>query len=206
MRCPQFRRANIGPSQATSQASRSFKLATNKRRSFSGHGGLLNRMFGSSDPKKDEASSSESATMSPTSTSAHGNESAVDRTSPERKTTEAANAVTPTDKKRRSSSVTKAKEIFSSAKQAFSANPNNHHVSSTADKSFQTPLQKLSKQDPALGVPQGSQNNSAGESMPGPKPVTRTGGMACKTRLAQATKELLTKSCTLPGSKRTTMQ
>jgi protein phosphatase PTC1 len=39
----------------------------------------------------------------------------------------------------------------------------------------QTLLQKLGKQDPALSVPQGQQNNSAGESHPGPRSTFRVG-------------------------------
>jgi protein phosphatase PTC1 len=60
-------------------------------------------------------------------------------------------------KKRRSSGTAKAKEIFSQAKNSL--------IHGDRDGP-QTPMQKLSKTDAALSVPQGSLNNSAGESHP----------------------------------------
>jgi len=64
----------------------------------------------------------------------------------------------PTEsKKRRSSSTAKAKEIFTQAKNSL--------IHGDKDGP-QTPMQKLSKTDAALSVPQGSNNNSAGESQP----------------------------------------
>jgi protein phosphatase PTC1 len=60
-------------------------------------------------------------------------------------------------KKRRSSSTAKAKEIFSQAKNSL--------IHGDKDGP-QTPMQKLSKTDAALSVPQGALNNSAGESHP----------------------------------------
>jgi protein phosphatase PTC1 len=179
---------NIMSSQHFSKPSKTFKLASQqKRRSFSGHGaGLLNKMFGSSGPTKNDADATmTSHTSSSSSAAPHSiDTSAVDRTSPERKAPVDAN-ITPTEKKRRSSSVAKAKEIFSSAKQAF--NPN--HTASPTEKSPQTPIQKLSKGDPALGVPQGSHNNSAGESAPGPRSTFRVGVTEDKNKKCRRTME-----------------
>lgn len=62
-------------------------------------------------------------------------------------------------KKRRSSSTAKAKDIFNQAKNSL--------IHGDRDGP-QTPIQKLSKTDAALSVPQGSNNNSAGESQPTP--------------------------------------
>jgi protein phosphatase PTC1 len=146
-------------------------------------------MFGSSGPatNKNDADTTMASPTSPSSASASANsiDSTVDRTSPERKGSTDATNVSSTEKKRRSSSVAKAKEIFSSAKQAF--NPNNH--SSPTERTPQTPIQKLSKGDPALGVPQGSQNNSAGESMPGPRSTFRVGVTEDKNKKCRRTME-----------------
>lgn len=60
-------------------------------------------------------------------------------------------------KKRRSSSTAKAKEIFTQAKNSL--------IHGDKDGP-QTPMQRLSKTDAALSVPQGALNNSAGESHP----------------------------------------
>ncbi|KAF2418465.1 PP2C-domain-containing protein [Tothia fuscella] len=88
------------------------------------------------------------------------------------------------EKKRRSSGVAKAKDIFSSAKQSFM-----HSSAPTTDKAAQTPFQKLSKSDPALGVPQGSLNNSAGESSPGPRSTFRVGVTEDKNKKCRRTME-----------------
>jgi protein phosphatase PTC1 len=91
------------------------------------------------------------------------------------------------DKKRRTSSVSKAKDIFSNARQSF----NFGGSSSSPEKP--TPnlsaMQKLSKADPALGVPQGSLNNSAGESHPGPYSTFRVGVTEDKNRKCRRTME-----------------
>ena len=65
---------------------------------------------------------------------------------------------TPTEKKnRRVSGAAKAREIFSQAKNSL--------IHGDKDGP-QTPMQRLSKTDAALSVPQGALNNSAGESHP----------------------------------------
>ncbi|XP_044717659.1 protein phosphatase 2C domain-containing protein [Hirsutella rhossiliensis] len=72
-----------------------------------------------------------------------------------------------TDKKRRSSGVgSKASSLLASARNSLNFSQSGR---GNSELSTQTPLQKLGKQDPALAVPQGQHNNSAGESAPGPK-------------------------------------
>ncbi|KAI9802753.1 MAG: hypothetical protein M1825_002775 [Sarcosagium campestre] len=74
------------------------------------------------------------------------------------------------EKKRRSSS--KASALLASAK-------NSLHLSNSSkaedEDSHSHSIQKLGRDDPALAVPQGSQNNSAGESVPGPRSTFRVG-------------------------------
>lgn len=88
------------------------------------------------------------------------------------------------DKKRRTSSVSKAKDIFSSARSSLSFGGG-----TTFDSPFQSDMQKLSKGDPALGVPQGSMNNSAGESSPGPHSTFRVGVTEDKNKKCRRTME-----------------
>lgn len=54
---------------------------------------------------------------------------------------------------------------------------------------MQTPLQKLGRQDPALSVPQGQHNNSAGESLPGPRSTFRVGVWEDKNKKCRRTME-----------------
>ncbi|OAA57234.1 Protein phosphatase 2C [Cordyceps fumosorosea ARSEF 2679] len=90
-----------------------------------------------------------------------------------------------TDKKRRSSSVSsKASSLFASARSSFGFSPSSRHSPSMA-----SPLQKLGKQDPALAVPQGSQNNSAGDSVPGPRSTFRVGVWEDRNRKCRRTME-----------------
>jgi protein phosphatase PTC1 len=60
---------------------------------------------------------------------------------------------------------------------------------SNTDVNAQTPLQKLGKQDPALAVPQGQHNNSAGESAPGPKSTFRVGVWEDRNKKCRRTME-----------------
>lgn len=95
-----------------------------------------------------------------------------------------------TEKKRRSSGVSRARDMFSSVKQSL-------HSSGSAptpnppptEKTVQTPIQKLVKSDAALGVPQGSLNNSAGESAPGPRSTFRVGVTEDKNKKCRRTME-----------------
>jgi protein phosphatase PTC1 len=96
------------------------------------------------------------------------------------------------DKKRRSSGVGgKASAMVASAKSAlhFSPNPNASPSKSSDPNNNQTPLQKLGKQDPALSVPQGQQNNSAGESLPGPRSTFTVGVWEDRNRKCRRTME-----------------
>lgn len=92
------------------------------------------------------------------------------------------------EKKRRSSGVGhKASSLLASAKNSlhFSPGPNLQ----AREQNTQTPLQKLGKQDPALSVPQGQHNNSAGESHPGPRSTFRVGVWEDKNKKCRRTME-----------------
>ncbi|KAI6820283.1 PP2C-domain-containing protein [Hortaea werneckii] len=108
---------------------------------------------------------------------------ANDMRSPTRKSVdEGANS----EKKRRSSGVGRARDLFSSAKQSL------HNLGSSPDNKTtvpQTPMQKLGKTDPALNVPQGSFNNSAGESVPGPRSTFFVGVTEDKNKKCRRTME-----------------
>jgi protein phosphatase PTC1 len=97
------------------------------------------------------------------------------------------------EKKRRSSGVGgKASSLLASAKNSlhFSPNPNSAAFRSAEQaQSMQTPLQKLGKQDPALSVPQGQHNNSAGESHPGPRSTFKVGVWEDKNKKCRRTME-----------------
>lgn len=96
----------------------------------------------------------------------------------------------PGEKKRRSSGVGgKASSLLASAKNSLHFNPNSNSRGSDQSHSLQTPLQKLGKQDPALSVPQGQHNNSAGESHPGPRSTFRVGVWEDKNKKCRRTME-----------------
>ncbi|EEP80098.1 Ptc1p porotein [Uncinocarpus reesii 1704] len=91
------------------------------------------------------------------------------------------------DKKRRGSSVSRAAAFLVSAK-------NSLHIpgvreTQKAPQVAQTPLQILGKKDPALIVPQGSLNNSAGESLPTPRSSFRVGVTEDKNKKCRRTME-----------------
>ena len=90
------------------------------------------------------------------------------------------------DKKRRGGSVIKAVSFLASAKNSLLTS---QLESSRELKTAQTPLQKLGKMDPALVVPQGSLNNSAGESLPTPHSSFRVGVTEDKNRKCRRTME-----------------
>ncbi|RCI07569.1 hypothetical protein L249_1627 [Ophiocordyceps polyrhachis-furcata BCC 54312] len=91
------------------------------------------------------------------------------------------------DKKRRGSGVGgKASSLLASARNSLSFSQGGR---GSADPATQTPLQKLGKQDPALAVPQGQQNNSAGESLPGPKSTFRVGVWEDRNKKCRRTME-----------------
>ncbi|KAF4119759.1 hypothetical protein GMORB2_4425 [Geosmithia morbida] len=100
------------------------------------------------------------------------------------------------DKKRRSSSSVggKASSLIASAKNSL----NFAHVgrasaaaaAANANSSdSQSPIQKLGRHDPALAVPQGQYNNSAGESLPGPKSTFRVGVWEDRNKKCRRTME-----------------
>lgn len=95
----------------------------------------------------------------------------------------------PSEKKRRSSGVSRARDMFTSAKQSLHLHGSPTSSNQSPEKSAQTPIQKLSKTDPALNVPQGSLNNSAGESMPGPRSTFRVGVTEDKNKKCRRTME-----------------
>ncbi|KAI1212337.1 PP2C-domain-containing protein [Annulohypoxylon truncatum] len=91
------------------------------------------------------------------------------------------------EKKRRSSGVgSKASSFIASAKNTL----NFGQVGRTnSDVSSHTPLQKLGKQDQSLAVPQGQHNNSAGESVPGPRSTFRVGVWEDRNKKCRRTME-----------------
>lgn len=91
------------------------------------------------------------------------------------------------EKKRRSSGVgSKASSLIASAKNSLSFSQAGR---SNSDMNSQTALQKLGKQDPALAVPQGQHNNSAGESLPGPRSTFRVGVWEDRNKKCRRTME-----------------
>ena len=99
----------------------------------------------------------------------------------------------PTERKRRSSGVSRARDMFSSAKQSLhigGSSPTSTSSTTMPEKpTTQTPMQKLGKSDAALSVPQGSLNNSAGESAPGPRSTFRVGVTEDKNKKCRRTME-----------------
>ena len=95
-----------------------------------------------------------------------------------RKSEEAANS--PNDLKKRRSSSSKAKEIFTQAKNSL--------IHGDKDGPL-TPMQRLSKNDAALSVPQGTNNNSAGESHPTPHSSFSVGVTEDKNKKCRRTME-----------------
>ncbi|KAL0931386.1 protein phosphatase [Colletotrichum truncatum] len=92
-----------------------------------------------------------------------------------------------TDKKRRSSGVQhRAAGLLAHAKNSLNFSQVGR---SNSDVNAQTPLQKLGKQDPALVVPQGQHNNSAGESIPGPRSTFRVGVWEDRNKKCRRTME-----------------
>jgi len=188
---------SVGP-----DTNKSTILAGNKRRSLSTQGGgLLNRMFGnSSSPTKDINDIASHLTQRPTTgpgsiphgldlqaVNEDGDDPGSNCTSSRTSTDEGAPSG---EKKRRSSGIAKAGALFSSAKNSFHIH--NNQGSSPQDSQLETQtsaIQKLGKTDPALSVPQGSLNNSAGESRPGPRSTFRVGVTEDKNKKCRRTME-----------------
>ncbi|KAJ0418436.1 phosphatase 2C-like domain-containing protein [Aspergillus carlsbadensis] len=91
------------------------------------------------------------------------------------------------DKKRRSSTVSKAATFFANAKNSLSLN------SPRTESAFSNPIlespSKYGSMDPALNVPQGSLNNSAGESVPTPRSSFRVGVTEDRNKKCRRTME-----------------
>ncbi|KAF2156595.1 PP2C-domain-containing protein, partial [Myriangium duriaei CBS 260.36] len=164
----------------------SSKLAGNKRRSFSGSGGLLNRMFGSSGSPKDNENAFDKMPGDAKSDAAADPDKKSEAKSPT--VGQSRDETSPSgERKRRSSGVARARDMLSNAKQSL------HFPSSsspeTKSEKFSTPMQKLGRTDPALSVPQGSLNNSAGESVPGPRSTFRVGVTEDRNKKCRRTME-----------------
>ncbi|KAM0635776.1 hypothetical protein ACHAPW_001444 [Verticillium nonalfalfae] len=185
----------LAPNDLALSSFRTTKLAGNKRRSLSNQGaGLLSRMFGgSSSPAasketKDidgqvdgsgKAPSPDAGPVKVADQAASGDKRSGNGSPPGRQDTGGS-----ADKKRRASGVqSKASSLLASAKQTL------NFGSSHSDAPTQSPLQKLGKQDPALAVPQGPHNNSAGESHPGPRSTFRVGVWEDRNRKCRRTME-----------------
>ena len=176
-----------------STLSQTFKLAGHSDRRVSTHGGFLNRVFGSAHGKKEKEIDSASATPR-TSTEQSSSDPASREISlqtdnlnsplQKKNSTIGRKSEDPSPategKKRRGSSAAKAASIFSSAK--------NQLLHGDKDGP-QTPMQKLGKTDAALSVPQGSLNNSAGESHRTPNSSFEVGVTEDKNKKCRRTME-----------------
>jgi len=156
-------------------------------------------MFGSSGQKDADASlgNQESPTSATSNKSGSSFRAQEESTSGEKRSGNSSPQGRPAgdnggEKKRRSSGVGgKASSLIASAKNSlhFSQSPNSAGLMRSAEQTIQTPLQKLGKQDPALSVPQGQHNNSAGESHPGPRSTFRVGVWEDKNKKCRRTME-----------------
>ena len=94
------------------------------------------------------------------------------------------------EKKRRSSGIAKAGALFSHAKHSFHLPGSPHSSTDDGPLTVQNSvIQKLGRTDPALNVPQGSLNNSAGESRPGPRSTFRIGVTEDRNKKCRRTME-----------------
>ncbi|KIW86533.1 hypothetical protein Z517_01931 [Fonsecaea pedrosoi CBS 271.37] len=162
-------------------------LILSKQRTSSG--GFLNRVFGG---KKEKDTDSESTPSRISTDSNHNGPTSpggsitvktndLSPKSETRKPADEAAVASPTaDSKKRRSSSAKAKEIFTQAKNSL--------IHGDKDGP-QTPMQRLSKTDAALSVPQGSLNNSAGESQPTPNSSFLVGVTEDKNKKCRRTME-----------------
>lgn len=146
-------------------------------------------MFGgSSSPPKDKADSFGTSPTGPGSLTINTEDASAgrERRNPfARKNSEDQSA---DGDKRRRSSVAKAASFFSNAKNSLHLSSSREQTN-TVPQSPQTPLQKLGKMDPALSVPQGSLNNSAGESLPTARSSFRVGVTEDRNRKCRRTME-----------------
>ncbi|KAL5363382.1 phosphatase 2C-like domain-containing protein [Aspergillus floccosus] len=152
---------------------------------------------GSSSPPKDKPDSvpQSSATAASPSLSIHTEESTVHHSKSfpgggffNRRASEEQSP--NSEKKRRSSTVTKAATFFTNAKHSLSLSSSPREASSVNFAVRPSPtLQSLGSMDPALTVPQGSFNNSAGESLPTPRSSFKVGVTEDRNRKCRRTME-----------------
>lgn len=90
------------------------------------------------------------------------------------------------ERKRRTSGVARARDMFSSAKQHLSGSS---PTSSSGEGKTASSFRILERQDPALAVPQGPLNNSAGVSSPTPRSTFRVGVTEDKNKKCRRTME-----------------
>ncbi|KAL4868079.1 hypothetical protein BDV12DRAFT_108035 [Aspergillus spectabilis] len=93
------------------------------------------------------------------------------------------------DKKRRSSTVSKAATFFTNAKNSLSLNSPRTENSFSYTIQESPAIHKYGSMDPALNVPQGSLNNSAGESSPTPRSSFRVGVTEDRNKKCRRTME-----------------
>lgn len=170
----------------------------------------MNRMFGSAhgptSPSKDsdttlshsppKPSTAQGATSDRIPRNSHDEESERPGEAPTtslspagRKSTDETNP--GSEKKRRSSGIAKAGALLSNARNSLHLPGSSNSVlpSDSQAAAQVTAIQKLGKTDPALSVPQGSLNNSAGESRPGPRSTFRVGVTEDRNRKCRRTME-----------------
>lgn len=132
--------------------------------------------------------SPESSPRSPTPAKSRGEEAASEKTGDNGSPPSQKDGGDGIEKKRRSSSVgSKASNLLASARNSL--NFGQAGRSSQDSPKMQSPLQKLGRQDPALAVPQGQHNNSAGEAVPGPRSTFRVGVWEDRNRRCRRTME-----------------
>jgi protein phosphatase PTC1 len=153
-----------------------------------GEGAALDTPANNDAPRPTAASTTDNAASAAGTHGASNGSAAADR--------KATDSAAPPERKRRSSGVSRARDMFSSAKQSLhigGSSPTSTSSSTNAHMSekpaSQTPMQKLGKSDAALSVPQGSLNNSAGESAPGPRSTFRVGVTEDKNKKCRRTME-----------------
>jgi len=144
-------------------------------------------MFGSSSTsEKDAESSLDGDSSAVNSDAGRPSRNNVEKSSNGNPLSERTEGSPAGERKRRSGGVAKARDIFSNARQSL-------HLRSSSPKSSDSPnrstFRVLSESDPALGVPQGSMNNSAGESVPGPRSTFRVGVTEDKNKKCRRTME-----------------
>lgn len=136
------------------------------------------------DSKKSPSPESNSTPVKTTDQAASGEKRSGNGSPPGRQNSDSGNS----EKKRRSSGVgSKASNFIASAKNSLNFSQVGRSNSELG--AAQTPIQKLGKQDPALAVPQGQHNNSAGESLPGPRSTFRVGVWEDRNKKCRRTME-----------------